>query len=33
MSADYDAEKKREEENVSLPCDEKVYVYYNSVRL
>lgn len=35
MSAEYSNEKKREEEKeyVSLPCDEKVYVYYNSVRL
>ena len=35
MSADYGAEKNREEEKeyVSLPCDEKAYVYYNSVRL
>ena len=33
MSNDYGAEKNREEEYVSLPCDKKAYVYYNSVRL
>ena len=33
MSAGYGIEKNREKEDVSLPCDEKVYVYYNSVRL
>ena len=33
MSADYGTGKNLKKENVSLPCDEKAYVYYNSVRL